>query len=430
MKKHVMRLLGAGVVCALALTAAAQEPAGTIVGTYTLPDLAIADVQNEVLPESVTNDRAILLGGVGSDMWRSADDAENEFWLITDRGPNGQIRVDDANRRTFPIPEFTPLILHVQVADDTITILQTIPLTNMDGAPVTGLSNLEDHDERPWNYSAEEELTFNPDGLDTEGLVRTADGAFWLSEEYSPSLVNLNSDGQVIARYVPEGLDYSGATYDVIDNLPAVLASRRGNRGFEAAALHETTLFAAVQSPLRNPDADTGDNSRSARILAFDISTGEVTGEYVYQFEEATVFGADNVPGEMKISAMIALDADTLLVLERTDAIAHIYRVELADATNIYGTAWDDAATAPSLEALADPSEASVNVVPKTLIINLDTLEGMPDKIEGMALVDMDTIAVINDNDFGFGDFDAEGNFAHNDVKTQILIIDLAAPLQ
>lgn len=414
------------------LPALAQDEKDEIVATYTFPAIGIAEVQNSALPDSVANDRDILLGGIGSDMWQGPTDADNEFWIITDRGPNGQIRVDDANRRTFPIPDFTPMILHVSVEGDTINTLDILPLINGEGQPITGLSNLEGHDEKPWDYSAMVELEYNQDGLDTEGLVRTSAGEFWLVEEYSPSIVRVSAEGVVLRRFVPEGLVYDNTTYEVVGNLPAILASRRGNRGYEGVALSpdESTLFAAVQSPLRNPDAETGDNSRTVRIIAFDIASETVVGEYVYEFQDAAEFNAPGEPGEMKISGLIALSNTELLVLERTDAVAKIYAADLTNATNILGTEWDDAATSPSLESFASVEEGGVIAVAKTLVIDLDTLEGMPDKIEGIALVDADTLAVINDNDFALGDFDADGNNINNGVPNQILMIDLTQPVE
>src|SRR5262245_54448551 len=86
----------------------ARAEGGRVTATYTLPDLPIAQAQNAVLPGSVANDRALLLGGIGSDLWHGANDPPDQFWMVTDRGPNGQIRIDGANRRTFPIPDFTP----------------------------------------------------------------------------------------------------------------------------------------------------------------------------------------------------------------------------------------------------------------------------------------------------------------------------------
>ena len=91
--------------------------------------------------------------------------------MLTDRGPNGQIKVDGMNRRTFWVPEFTPMILRVKTEGKTIRILETIPIVGQSGKPVTGLPNIRGVDETPYEYSARDALPFNPNGLDTEGLV-------------------------------------------------------------------------------------------------------------------------------------------------------------------------------------------------------------------------------------------------------------------
>lgn len=425
MRAFMLRVLFVLVLLTLVAVAQAQDAAGTIAAIYTLPDITIDSLLD------VENDRGFLLGGIGSDLWHGSDDAVGVYWAITDRGPNGQIRVDDRNRRTFPIPDFTPLIVQLELTGESINVLQVIPIMAAEGVRATGLSNIDGHDEKPWDYTAGVELTYDPNGLDTEGLVRTADGNFWISEEYSPSIAIISPEGVILKRFVPEGLDYSGAAYEVVDSLPGILATRRSNRGFESLALSSdgSTLFAAVQSPLRNPDADTGDASANARIIAFDIATETVVGEYVYQFQPSTEFGEED-PGEMKISGLAYAGENQLLVLERTDPVAKIYSIDLSAATNILGTVWDDAATAPSLEGTADLATAGVTAAPKTLVIDLDALEGIPDKIEGFVLVDAETLAIINDNDFAIGDeFDADGNNIGNGAKTQILIVRLNAPL-
>jgi hypothetical protein len=87
---------------ATVLTQPAQVGAqATMEAVYQFPPVAIRESQNAKLPGSVANDRKVLLGSVGSDLWRGANDAPGEFWMVTDRGPNGQIRVDGRNRRTF-----------------------------------------------------------------------------------------------------------------------------------------------------------------------------------------------------------------------------------------------------------------------------------------------------------------------------------------
>lgn len=147
-------------------------------------------------------------------------------------------------------------------------------------------------------------------------------------------------------------------------------------------------------------------------------------------FKDAAEFGAEGKPGEMKLSGLIAYGDHSLLVLERTDPVAKVYLADFSSATNIAGTAWDDAATAPSLEAVSDLAASEVVPMTKTLVVDLDTISGVPDKIEGMTLLDNETLVIANDNDFGIGDFDAEGNNISTGVPSQILFIKLAAPLQ
>ena len=72
-----------------------------LLSSHTFPDLPIKEFQNQHLKGSVTNDRKVLLGSIGSDLWHGATDPRDEFWMITDRGPNGQVVVEGKNRRTF-----------------------------------------------------------------------------------------------------------------------------------------------------------------------------------------------------------------------------------------------------------------------------------------------------------------------------------------
>lgn len=412
----------------LAAAPALAEPlGGTITNTYTLADLGLKQLE-----PSITNDRGMLLGGVGSDLWHQPGAPADEFWMITDRGPNGQIRVDGANRRTFPVPDFDPVIVHVRVSGTAVNILQTIPILTQSGKPVTGLSNQEVHDEAPYDYTAQNLFPYNQNGIDSEGLIRAADGTFWVAEEYGPSLLHIAADGKVIKRYSPQGITLAGADYPVAETLPAILGKRKINRGFEGLGLSPDgrTLFAVVQSPLSNPNAATGDPSRLIRIISFSIASETVTGEYVYQLESSATFDPEHpAPTEMKSSALIVVDATTLLVEERTDWVARLYLVNLTGATSILGSKWDNPATSPSLETVTDPTASGVSILPKTLRVDLEKLPNMPDKIEGVTLIDCTHIAVANDNDFDIGTFDQKGNNVGTGAKSKLLTISLDAPI-
>jgi len=411
------------------------EAQNKIIGTYTLPDIPIKAFQNALLPGSVADDHRILLGAVGSDLWHGPNDASDEFWMISDRGPNGQVKVEGKNRRTFWVPEFDPVILRVKTEDNAIWILEKIPIVGQSGEPVTGMPNIEGYDETPYDYTGQKPFSVNPSGLDTEGLIRTLAGDFWIVEEYSPSLVHLDSTGKVLKRYIPEGVKLSATDYPVAATLPAIYGKRKSNRGFEGLALSsdQKTLYAVLQSPLSNPDRTVGDASRNTRVMVFDIYSEKVTAEYAYRFEVAKEFEGNpkTPPDEMKLSGVVFLNPTTLLILERTDLVAKLYSVDLSKATNILNSKWDNPQTTPSLEALADPATTELQVLPKSLVVDLKQFSEMPEKIEGFALIDRNTIAVSNDNDFDSEEskYDAQGNNVGKGKKSQILIISLDKPL-
>lgn len=429
-------VLAASLLFAPAAFAAKPANHDARVSVATLPDIGLASFQNAKLPGTIADDRGVDLGGIGSDLYPA--ERAGEYWMVTDRGPNGQIKVDGKNRRTFPVPEFDPAIVRVRVEGSGIRVLRSIPILTRSGEPVTGLSNIKDYDEKPYNYNATTALSYNPNGLDTEGLIVARDGSFWLSEEYSPSVLHVARDGRVLARFVPKGLDLKGADYPVHETLPKIFLTRQRNRGFESMALAPDgrTLYTMNQSPLENPDEDTGETSRQLRILALDARTGKPKAEYVYRMEDVTTFdpGADGEQNEMKISGLVALGRDRLLVDERTDDVARLYIADLHHATNILGGKWDDQDTSPSLEQLADPSEGDVAAARKSLALDLSTIEGVPGKVEGVAVPNPWTIAVASDNDFGMSDgpeaFDENGRLVDSGIESKLVTIRLPHPLR
>lgn len=70
-----------------------------------------------------------------------------------------------------------------------------------------------------------------------------------------------------------------------------------------------------------------------------------------------------------------------------------------------------------------------VKPIAKTSAVNVSSLPNMPGKIEGLAIIDRSTIAVINDSDFAIGDLDAAGMNKSTGVKTVLAIITLDKPL-
>ncbi|MFJ1605830.1 esterase-like activity of phytase family protein [Streptomyces sp. NPDC088253] len=435
-RRHVHRTVAAGVPLAMLAALVAVGTASAqgypsqprVTRTATLGDIPLGSFSNALLPGTVGDDRGVDLGGIGSDIYPAG---RGEFWTVTDRGPNGQIKVDGKKRRTFPVPGFDPAIVKIRVSGDTVKVLDALPITTSSGKPVTGLSNQAGRDEAPYSYDAQTPLTYNPNGLDTEGIVRSADGSFWLADEYGPSLIHVSARGKVLTRYVPKGLNLTGTDYPVVEALPAVLLHRKINRGFEGLAqLPGGDLVMAVQSPLSLPDGDAGDASRTTRLLRFSPKKRAVTAEYAYRFDPVNVVDpSEDDTSELKISSVVAVGRERLLVEERTDKAARLQVVELTHGANILGGPWDSDTTSPSLEQLNDPAASGVPVLAKRLVVDLGTVARVPGKIEGIARVDHDTLALINDNDFGMTDgagaFDAQGRLVDSGIETTVTYVRL-----
>ncbi|MGI3202154.1 esterase-like activity of phytase family protein [Streptomyces sp. GLT-R25] len=436
-RRSVHRSVAAGVPLALV---AALAVAGTAVGapskearvtgSATLGDIPLGAFSNALLPGTVGDDRGVDLGGIGSDIYPAG--RKGEFWTVTDRGPNGQIKVAGEKRRTFAVPGFDPAIVKIRVSGSTVKVLDAIPITTSSGRPVTGLSNQKGRDEAPYSYDAKTPLSYNnPNGLDTEGIVRAEDGSFWLVDEYGPSLIHVSARGKILTRYVPKGLGLTGADYRVVEALPAVLLHRKINRGFEGLAqLPGGDLVMAVQSPLSLPDTDAGEASLTTRLLRFSTKKRAVTAEYAYRFDPVNVVDpSEDDTSELKISSVVAVGRDRLLVEERTDKAARLQVVKLTRGADILGDKWDDDTMSPSLEQLDDPAASGVPVLRKRLVVDLGAMKGVPGKIEGVARVDHDTLALINDNDFGMTDgpeaFDAQGRLVDSGIETTVTYVRL-----
>jgi hypothetical protein len=379
--------------------------------------------------------------GIGSALFHMPGDPADEFYALTDRGPNIDCSASekiagmptaaacggDEKAKLFPRPDFVPSIVKLKLNQDgTFATTAWIPLKDAAGKPITGLSNPLKAAKTEAAYDKDgKQLPFDPNGLDTEGLVRLKDGTFWIGEEYGPSLVHVAADGKIIERLVPAGLegDLSGATYKITGALPAILMRRQLNRGIEGIALapDESALYTIVQNPLANPDADAYKKAVATRILKLDLKTRQVVGEYVYTLDPAESFKNDqsDKQSDVRISELTAVGTDRLIVLERIAKTTKLHAIDLSAATNILGTGWDKAETAPSLEQLSGADLAANGITPVSKKLWLDSSDHaeLPEKIEGVAIIGGKQLVLINDDDFGI-----EG------AKTRIVRITMPRP--
>ena len=107
-----------------------------------------------------------------------------------------------------------------------------------------------------------------------------------------------------------------------------------------------------------------------------------------------------DVHSDPRISELMAVGLDRLIVLERTEQTTKLHEIELAGATDIAGSKWDDDATKPTLEQ-SDVAAAGIIPVKKTLRFDTAEFPKIVGKTEGMALLGDGALAIINDDDFG-----------------------------
>ena len=366
----------------------------------------------------------ILLGGFSGLFFQgtNATNGNLKFTTLTDRGPNGD---PTGPNRPFYLPDFQPEIINFELNKTTgdLSIIKHTGLFRADGTTkLTGLPNLQ-AGANGTAYTDEigvdldgKALTNDPFGIDSEGLVIDDNGNYWIVDEYRPAIYQFDVNGKMLNRFIPKGTasapagtanDFAAGTFGT-EVLPEVYAQRRGNRGFEAVALEGNKLYAFIQSAIDNPDnaGDTASRaSRNLRILEFDIVTKTVTGEYLYLLDDISASGNFKTD---KLGDAVSLGNKKFAVVERDD-IANsdsnklIYRIDLANATNINNLAVTFPTGKTTIEQLTESelSAAGIKPVTKNLIANAakSGYTGV-EKLEGLALVDSNTLALINDNDF------------------------------
>ncbi len=164
------------------------------------------------------------------------DALRNEWWALSDRGPGGgtlpyETRVHrfevDVDRDTGAISNFR--IRH--------TLIFRKGATALDGYAPTEAGPLG--------------LAFDPEGL----VVNPRTGHLLVSDEYGPSLLEINRAGRLVRRYtLPAEVLPRDAATGVVNhaNDTGNTAGKRSNRGFEGLAISPDgrTVYAMLQSAM------------------------------------------------------------------------------------------------------------------------------------------------------------------------------------
>ena len=381
----------------------------------------ILDIHNIPDGAKAGNFIEIRCGGFGSEI--SAHPTEkNQFYALTDRGPNTTYDVNGDKGKIFLDPSYTPKIGLFQLHENgTIEKIKEILLKDPTGRNITGLPNQ--------HFGATKEIAYDQHGqvlehgtdeygLDSEGLVALKDGTFWVSDEYGPHVVHFDANGIEIDRINA----YEQDTRRKSDYLlPLEFANRRQNRGMEGLTItpDQKTLVGIMQSTMSNPNSSFS-KSDFVRILMINLENKQVS-QYLYK-QEGIAYSN---------TAITALSSNEFLVAERDDdfykdnpqAFKRVYKIDIRNATDlesiqnnenfqqdenlgvlIDGQTIEQYVLSSGWEGLA---QHGIHPVAKTLVVDLvERLQYPHDKVEGLWVIDVQHLAVLNDDDYGFSETD------------------------
>jgi 3-phytase len=363
----------------------------------------IADFENLPVIGTTIAGETINLGGFSGLVYLGQDPStlKMQFLTLTDRGPNTEptlMPFDHQLHRGFGLPDFTPELVQFTLDPETnnIELNKRTPLRGPQGEPMSGLPvrpgnpKIIGQDESGVDLHGKL-LSAHKLGIDPECVAIAEDGSYWIGEEYYPSILHFDNQGALIERFIPKG---ASPTIGSIDSLPAIYMARQPNNGFEGLTISGNIIYAFVQSPFGLIENDRGQvvpPSKFGRILAFDTIKKQPIAEYLYEFEGHS---------SDKIGDVTLGHDGNLWVIEQNGktngkAMKAVFSIDLSKATNILGFS-----PPPELEDHLD--QKNIKPARKSLMIDLakTSLKNF-EKLEGLAQLDKNHIAIVNDDDFG-----------------------------
>ena len=381
-------------------------------------------------------------GGYGSDAAAHPTNA-NQFYALTDRGPNADFDGIAGKGKQFLVPNYTPSIgLFELQADGKIIKVKEIILKDSSGNPISGLPNPKAFggtNEVPYDVNGQP-MTVNPslpfdavsnpiktdiNGLDPEGLAALKDGSFWISDEYGPHLVHYDANGLEIGRINAFASDERNNV--MVDGktllLPTEFTKRRANRGMEALTItpDQSTLVGIMESSMDNPDK-SGRISSLVRMVTINLFSGQIA-QYLYRLDNSQHVNSGIVA--LSDHKFYLIEHDRKFPLQDESAQKLIYKVDIAQATDIETILNDESVkqddtlglttNSQTLEQLIATDEENwqmlenINITPvkKTLVVDvLASLEYPHDKLEGLWLRQDGSLGLLNDDDFAMTDTD------------------------
>jgi hypothetical protein len=380
-----------------------------------------------------------------------------EFWTVSDRGVN----IDAANANATATPStkyptckptydkiyafanYAPKIHRIKIEGNEIKILKSITIKKPNGTDATGIINPTGFGSTATEVASTNIVTdcanFDANtatkdvwGIDSEGIDVDKDGNFWICEEGGPTIWKVNPNGVVLKRYTP----YTQNQQPEDISIDACFTFRRNNRGFEGITVAPNgKVYAIIQSPLYYKavsgvaGSGTLASSQIHRILEIDPTTN-TTNMYAY-VNDGTI--GTIKPKDIKIGDLRAINNTTFLVIEQAagtapDDIKRMYTIDITNATKVQSGVVYNGKTLEELNTPAALTTNSIVPVTKTLLFDMYA-KGWPialDKAEGIAIVDKNTIAISNDNDYGQISTNQDGIATATTTKSSIYLFNLA----
>lgn len=305
---------------------------------------------------------------------RTASGYEGVLWTLPDRGrndPEAGLFYDYAGRvermrLRIDLPAGTP---------GTVTLMpdKGVVLKDFNGQAFTGADPGE-------HTVAQRELVLpSPaDGvgagkvsLDAESLQFTADGHFYVGDEYTANVYYFDAQGQLQGVIVPPvAIQPRTDGKPAFGSLAPPQSGRRNNQGLEGMGLSPdgSRLFVALQSATLQDSAKGNAAGRvNTRVLVYDVTTSptpqQPMGHYVMALPAYAHDGKGKLDRTAAQSELRALDANRFLLLARDgnglgkdgdDPIIYksVLLVDVAEASNLAGTAYETG----TASVLADPA--------------------------------------------------------------------------
>ena len=359
-----LSLLVAAIVSALA---PAVQAAPSFIGA-----LVIEGSRIDASGGTAVNDGRL---GFFSDLYYDAQ--RDEWWALSDRGPGGGTLRYETRIHSFKI-DVDP----ASGAISNFQILKTL-IFRKGGSALDGFSP---------EVAGPLGLAFDPEGI----VVHPLTGNLLVSDEYGPSLLEINRAGKVVRRYpTPAKLLPRNASTGVVNfaSYEGNTAGKRTNRGFEGLAISPDgrTVFAMLQSAMLDEGGGSGVFNR---IVAFDTRTARPIAQYAYRMA-----GSSQGRG---ISALVALNDHEFLVLERNnrgvgvdgtlgggiaDWNKKVFRIDLRGATDVSDIDLDDASAVFTPVTKSATPWLDLAAASTLAALSLETLGGVsPEKWEGLTV--------------------------------------------